>query len=81
VIFLVNLDDFFAMVCTDFHEECGFHLIRCRLIIISKYYYFVVVGVVLSSLSQYQYVVMLAISMSCSGEMVVFNFRKYNECL
>jgi hypothetical protein len=27
--FLVNLDDFFAVVCTDFHEGCGFHLIRC----------------------------------------------------
>ena len=27
VIFLVNLDDFFAVVCTDFHEGCGFHQI------------------------------------------------------
>jgi hypothetical protein len=27
--FLVNLDDFFAVVCTGFHEGCGFHLIRC----------------------------------------------------
>ena len=23
--FFVNLDDFFNMVCTDFHEECGLH--------------------------------------------------------
>jgi hypothetical protein len=28
--FLVNLDDFFAVVCTGFHEGCGFHLIRCH---------------------------------------------------
>jgi hypothetical protein len=27
--FLVNLDDFFAMVCMGFHEGCSFHLIRC----------------------------------------------------
>jgi hypothetical protein len=27
--FLVNLDNFFAVVCTGFHEACGFHLIRC----------------------------------------------------
>jgi hypothetical protein len=27
--FLVNLDDFFAVVCTGFHERCGFHLIHC----------------------------------------------------
>ena len=25
--FLVNLDDFFAVVCTSFHESCGFHQI------------------------------------------------------
>ena len=25
VIFLVNLDDFFIMVCTGFHENCGLH--------------------------------------------------------
>jgi hypothetical protein len=29
--FFVNLDDFFPMVCTGFHEGCGFHLIRCHL--------------------------------------------------
>ena len=23
--FLVNLDDFFAVVCTGFHENCGLH--------------------------------------------------------
>ena len=23
--FLVNLDDFFAVVCTGFHEDCGLH--------------------------------------------------------
>jgi len=23
--FLVNLDNFFAVVCTGFHEGCGFH--------------------------------------------------------
>ena len=27
VIFLMNLDDFFAVVCTGFHEGCGFHQI------------------------------------------------------
>ena len=27
VIFLVNLDDFFAVVYTGFHESCGFHQI------------------------------------------------------
>jgi hypothetical protein len=31
VIFLVNLDDFFVIVCMCFHEGCGFHLIRCLL--------------------------------------------------
>ena len=25
--FLVNLDDSFAVVCTNFHEGCGFHQI------------------------------------------------------
>ena len=30
VIFFVNLDEFFAIVCTDFHEGCGFHQIRCH---------------------------------------------------
>ena len=25
--FCVNLDDFFVVVCTGFHESCGFHLI------------------------------------------------------
>jgi len=25
--FLVNLDNFFAVVCTSFHEGCGFHQI------------------------------------------------------
>ena len=25
--FLVNLDDFIAVVCTGFHEDCGFHQI------------------------------------------------------
>jgi hypothetical protein len=25
VIFLVNLDDFFTVICTGFHEGCGFH--------------------------------------------------------
>jgi hypothetical protein len=29
--FFVNLDDFFLVICTDFHEGCGFHLIRCHL--------------------------------------------------
>ena len=28
VIFLVNLDEFFIVACTDFHEDCGFHRIR-----------------------------------------------------
>jgi hypothetical protein len=27
VIFLVNLDDFFVMICTSFHEGCRFHQI------------------------------------------------------
>ena len=27
--FLVNLDDFFAMICTSFHEDYGFHQIHC----------------------------------------------------
>jgi hypothetical protein len=27
--FFVNLDDFFTVVCTGFHEGCDFHLIRC----------------------------------------------------
>jgi hypothetical protein len=26
--FFVNLDDFFAVVCTSFHEDCGLHQIR-----------------------------------------------------
>ena len=26
--FFVNLDDFFTVVCTSFHERCGFHQIR-----------------------------------------------------
>ena len=26
--FLVNLDDFFIIVCTDFHKNCGFHQIE-----------------------------------------------------
>jgi hypothetical protein len=34
VIFLLNLYDFFAMVCTDFHEECVFHPIRCLITLI-----------------------------------------------
>ena len=28
MIFLVNLDDFFVVVCTGFHEGCGLHQIR-----------------------------------------------------
>ena len=27
--FLANLVDFFAVVCTSFHKDCGFHQIRC----------------------------------------------------
>jgi hypothetical protein len=34
VIFLLNLYDFFAVVCTDFHEECVFHPIRCLITLI-----------------------------------------------
>ena len=26
--FLVNLDDFFTVICTGFHGECGFQQIR-----------------------------------------------------
>jgi hypothetical protein len=54
-----------------------YSVIRPRLIIISKYYC-VVVGVVLSSLYQYQHVMMLAISMrwwSRRRWSSVFNFR------
>ena len=31
VIFLVNLDDFFAVVYTGFYKDCGFHQIRCHI--------------------------------------------------
>jgi hypothetical protein len=30
MIFLVNLDDFFIVVCTSFHKGCGFRMIRCK---------------------------------------------------
>ena len=29
----MNLDDFFVMVYTDFHESCGFHQIRSQFVI------------------------------------------------
>ena len=32
--FFVNLKDFFTMICTSFHEDCGFHKIR----LLSKFY-------------------------------------------
>ena len=28
IIFLVNLNKFFAVICVSFHERCGFHQIR-----------------------------------------------------
>ena len=40
--FLVNLDEFFVVVCTDFHEGCSLHQICCLIInskIVAKLYY------------------------------------------
>ena len=48
VIFLVNLDDYFTVVCTSFHEGCGFHQI-CSLV--RKLPYLLVLNMQLTTLS------------------------------